>query len=172
MSMPFLKAEAYAEKIGESLMPFCSDIQICGSIRRKKPEVGDIDLVVMLRSPADHRNLMLRCRESCSPVAEGPINLRYTTKLGIQLDVYIATPRNEDMFRITASNWGSLVLCRTGSVAHNVRMVEAAKSRGMVWKPYVGLLDAAGMVIASETEEEIFRAMGMPYTDPAKREAL
>jgi len=162
-------AEKYAEKIGESIAPFCCDIQIVGSIRRKRPECGDIDLVVM---PLDIEGLKARCRQTCQVIQEGQVNLSYTLPSGVRLDIYVAHPGAADLAGVVASNWGSLVLCRTGSLAHNIKIIEWAKTRNMLWKPYVGVLDVKGMVIASETEEEIFRAVGMSYIDPEKREAL
>ena len=167
--MDLLTAERYAEKIGESLQPYCSDIQIVGSIRRRRPTPNDIDFVIV---PTDLPRLMQRCRETCLVIQEGFVNLSYTTRINVRLDLYVATPRTSDLFRTVASNRGSLVLCRTGSAAHNVKMIKSAELMGMTWKPYVGLLDKAGMVIASETEEEIFEALHMPFIAPHLRECL
>jgi DNA polymerase/3'-5' exonuclease PolX len=40
-------AQSVADKLIEALKPFCSRVQVSGSIRRMKPEIGDIDLVVI-----------------------------------------------------------------------------------------------------------------------------
>ncbi len=41
------KALEIAEKTKELLAPYCERIEIAGSIRRKKPEVKDIELVAI-----------------------------------------------------------------------------------------------------------------------------
>ena len=43
--MTLLTAQRYAAKIVEWLAPFCEHIEIVGSIRRERPECGDVDLV-------------------------------------------------------------------------------------------------------------------------------
>lgn len=167
--MNLAKAQAYAEKIAETLAPFCEQIEIAGSIRRRRPEVNDIDLVIL---PTDLQRVILRCRESCIPIQEGSVNLSYKTPLGIQLDIFCARSGERELFRTVASNWGSILLCRTGSKEHNIKIAQWAKTHNMEWNPYQGILDHAGMVIASETEEAIFRAIGMPFIKPELRECL
>ena len=43
------EAEAIALKVLEELRPYCIRAEICGSIRRKQSEVGDIDICVLLK---------------------------------------------------------------------------------------------------------------------------
>lgn len=45
--MDYLEARALAEKVCHQLVPYCEKIKICGSIRRRKKEIGDIDIVVL-----------------------------------------------------------------------------------------------------------------------------
>ena len=47
MSMPLAQAQGYAEKVLEWLGPFCERIEVAGSIRRRRPEVNDVDIVVI-----------------------------------------------------------------------------------------------------------------------------
>lgn len=166
--MNFSTADRYAVKIAGNLEPFCERIQIAGSIRRHRPEIGDIDLVVI---PKNLNDLIARCRTSCTAIAEGQVNLSYETPMKIRLDIYVAQPGHRELYDVTASNWGSLLLCRTGSKEHNQRLCEVAAKKGMKWKPYVGLMDSQNLVIASETEEEIFQALGLDFVPPEKREA-
>ena len=44
--MEYNKALEIAEKTKAQLAPYCERIEIAGSIRRKKPDVGDIEIVV------------------------------------------------------------------------------------------------------------------------------
>lgn len=43
--IPLKQAQALAEKIIKELSPACARIEVAGSVRRKKPEVGDIEIV-------------------------------------------------------------------------------------------------------------------------------
>jgi len=45
-SMPLAKAEAVAAIVAEELSPYCTAVHVAGSVRRRKPVVHDIDLVV------------------------------------------------------------------------------------------------------------------------------
>jgi DNA polymerase (family 10) len=58
----------------------------------------------------------------------------------------------------------------TGSKAHNIKLRQRALARGWLLNEY-GLSDAGtGAVIASETEEAIYRALGLPLIPPVMRE--
>ena len=45
--MELQKAKAIAEELKALLEPVCQRVEIAGSIRRQKPEVGDIELLVI-----------------------------------------------------------------------------------------------------------------------------
>lgn len=79
------------------------------------------------------------------------------------LDLYYATP----------DTWGTTLLVRTGSAAHNIKLVEAGKHLlpARLLKVSRGVVDTAGRVVASRTEEEIFAALGVPFVAPEDREA-
>ena len=97
---------------------------------------------------------------------------------GTQLDLWFAhggEPVERDLYgnplgRQRPANFGSLLLCRTGSPGHNVFLCEHAKRRGMIWNPTRGVYDKTGTNIASETEEAIFKALGLAFVEPEKRE--
>ena len=46
-SLEYAKAEAVALQVEETIKPLCDKLKIVGSIRRKKPQVGDCDFVVL-----------------------------------------------------------------------------------------------------------------------------
>jgi DNA polymerase/3'-5' exonuclease PolX len=48
--MDYLEARQLAERVCHQLTPHCDRIKICGSIRRKKQEVSDIDIVALPKS--------------------------------------------------------------------------------------------------------------------------
>ena len=76
---------------------------------------------------------------------------------GVNVDLYSATPEA----------WGALLLIRTGSAEHNIKLSQIALRKGMKLS-HRGLIKD-GKVIAS-TEKEIFEALDLPYVEPKERE--
>jgi DNA polymerase (family 10) len=163
-----------ADVIKAELAPLCERIEIAGSIRRGRPEVNDIDFVI-LPKPGQKDAIKARCEKRCAVVKDGEQN--YIVRLpesgkfrGFQIDIFFARPAVADLLQRKPGNFGTLFLCRTGSTAHNIWLVYYAKTRGMAWHPYEGVKDAEGYVIASETEEAIFDMLGLDFVPPAVRE--
>jgi len=169
-AMPLERAVAYAEKIVRDLRPFCARIEIAGSIRRRRAVCGDIDLVCIPVNGAglQDRVMQAAARRHCC----GEQVFRVDLKTGVQLDLYMAHEERKDLFRVAQPcNWGSLLLCRTGSKMHNIKLCQRAAQLGLRWDPHAGVFNGAGECIASETEHDIFRALDLPYVAPEAREA-
>lgn len=184
--MELERARKLAGQIVEQLGPMCEKIEVAGSIRRGRPNVNDIDLVVL---PKDGQlnALRERVKRNTRLITDGEENLIVNLTLNgtpgggtrptvFQLDVFIARPASTDFFQPLPSNWGTMLLNRTGSTAHNIFLVERAKSLGLRWNPYHGVFGKcprtgrSGVCLASETEEEIFKVLGLEFVPPEKRE--
>jgi len=166
LNIPLATARRYAVGIVRQLRPYCDRIKVAGSIRRRRPFVHDIDLVIL---PRDLAAIKKRCEQRCQVIMNGNVNYRLVMPNGVNLDIYFATARQKTLFETTPTNWGSLLLCRTGSKEHNERIALAAKTQGLHWDPYRGLLDRAGTLIAGETENSIYHALGIHPLSPADR---
>ncbi|MBA7581633.1 hypothetical protein ES708_23541 [subsurface metagenome] len=154
--MELEKAKVIASAVVKALEPFCERIQVVGSIRRERPLVKDIDLVVISynRSGLD----MALMRMGNYKVAGSKI-ARVETDT-IPLDIYFATPET----------FSTLLLIRTGSIENNIRLATLAKKRG--WRLAAsgdGLFDENGQRIAGNSEESIYGALGLPYQEPWER---
>ncbi len=162
--MELAQAQKTADSAVERFRPYCSKIEIAGSVRRARRFVNDIDIVLI---PTDRyafdRVLMEMAVEATgSPRVEmsGPKIARVLYQ-GIQLDIYYATPET----------FPTLLLIRTGSKRHNIYLAARAKEKG--WRLHAngdGLWDADSHRLAGDTEESIFEALGLPYKEPEKRE--
>ena len=170
MNLPLARAAAYAEKIVRELKPFCSRIEIAGSIRRRRLVCGDIDIVCI---PIDGAGLQDRVLQAAAREQVcGEQVFRTELKTGVQLDIYMAHEDRRDLFRVVQRcNWGTLLLCRTGSKMHNIRLCQRAAQLGLRWDPHAGVFNGAGECIASETEKDVFKALDLPYVAPEAREA-
>lgn len=191
-------ATTLAERIQRELAPFCHKCEIAGSIRRARPEVNDIDLVIVPKA-GQERALRDRIKAKTRVITDGRQTLivslsmpRPRTTMDLQgwqsefqLDVWFAHGGKDDLLDPQPSNFGSLLLCRTGSKEHNIKICQRAKSMDMKWNPQVGLFAGGvwvthpeiedeyvgGKLIASESEEQIFSALGLNWISPAFREA-
>lgn len=153
--MDLATAERLALEIIDRIQPFCRRVLVAGSIRRGGPFPRDIDLVVI---PSDPWRLEEELRSLGQRVLWGPQLKRLTYK-GVQVDIYITSVRK----------WGIISLVRTGSLRHNIKLANRAKEIGMKFSAADGIIDG-GLVVACETEEDIFKALGLEYIPPERRE--
>mgnify|MGYP001488384665 CR=1 FL=1 len=171
--MQLKRALSIGQSVVAALAPHCERIEIAGSIRRQRPEVGDLDLVI-LPQPGKLDSIKARCAQRCARVTDGGQNCIFRMQLQdltqFQIDLFFARPATRDLLQSVPGNFGTLLLCRTGSKEHNIWLVEHAKRLGLTWNPYRGVIDAEGYVLASESEEEIFKALDLEFVPPEKRE--
>ena len=153
------EAKSIAERVIAALSPHCDRIEIAGSIRREKPVVHDIDVVLI---PKPEEELLFNaalCRLGSMEV-DGPKLKRIRLPENISVDIYLADP----------STWAILLLIRTGSAESNVRLSSLARSKGWRLKASgEGLFDEDGTRIAGDTEKSIYEALGMQYQEPNER---
>ena len=138
------------------LKPHCERLMVAGSIRRHKPNVNDIDIVLI---PKDREKLDGAITQLGNQIIGGAKIKRVSYK-GTQIDIYYATPEI----------WATLLLIRTGSKENNIRLCSAAKRKG--WKLHAtgnGLFNEKGDKIAGDSEESIYKALGLKYQEPWER---
>ena len=170
VAMPLERARHWAALVVSELAPLCHRIEVAGSIRRGRPVCNDIDLVLI---PKDLEAVKRRCLASrgSHAITHGDCNLSFALANGVQLDLFTAWPEERELLSFRPTNWGSVLLCRTGSKEHNVRICNAARENGWHWDPTRGLMNARKEIIAGETEESIFKALGLEFVRPERREA-
>ena len=154
--MELEKAKVIADTVVKALAPYCERIMVAGSIRRQKPTVRDIDLVLVVR---DRQNLDSALMGMGNYKMSG-LKIARVEMDSIPLDIYFATPET----------FATLLLIRTGSVESNIRLAARAKKRG--WRLAAsggGLFNEKGERIAGDTEESIYEALGVPYQRPERR---
>jgi hypothetical protein len=167
ITMILATAQRAASKIASELAPFCERIEIAGSIRRQRPNCNDIDLVIL---PRDLTALRQRLCLRTHSVSDGPEIITVRLANNIQIDVFLAHAGIKDFFNPQPSNWGSVLMCRTGSKEHNVWLCQRAQKFGLKWGTMRGLVDEDGYTIAGATEAEIYEALDLPFIDPINRE--
>ena len=155
-----------ARRIIEELRPASHCIEIAGSLRRGSATVHDIDIVLMPQRPSDYFALgdelpldqILRHlveRGSLTEVrGKEKIKCFLAAKTGIPVDLYIATPET----------WTTLLLIRTGSKEHNIKLAQRARELGMKLRASGdGIEGGSGRLLRVSTEEELFSILQVPY---------
>lgn len=149
-------AYSLAKRIAD--IPGVTDAVPCGSLRRFSETIGDVDIVVATTdSPAVHAGV-LQFAEVADVVGSGETKTSFITREGLQVDVRTVAP----------DQLGSAVLYFTGSKAHNIQLRQKAIDRGWLLSEY-GLFEDE-KVIASETENSVYQALGLEFIPPTMRE--
>ncbi len=168
MSMTLLKADLLAKQVVEALEPLSDRIEIVGSIRRRRPVVGDIDLVI-LPKPGQLQAIKDRCVKSGVRVMmNGDMNFIFIWK-NVQVDIFFARHEQRDLLETIPGNFASLMLCRTGSREHNIWFCQKAMQAGCAWNPYKGIYKGS-ILQPAENEEDLFRQIGIDFVRPEARE--
>ena len=153
------EATTIADKVKESLSPYCEKLEIAGSIRRRKPVVHDIDIVLIVKPGADLILSSIIARMGRMDL-NGDKLKRLWHEDNIAIDIYFATP----------ATWATLLLIRTGSKENNIRLATIAKRQRWHLKANGdGLFNEHGERIAGDTEQSIYQALGIPYQEPWQR---
>lgn len=192
MPFPLSFAQKLAERIAAELEPYCDRIAIAGSIRRRKAWVNDIDLVALPKAGCEGA-LRERIKRNTRAVISGDQTIVVELRLPgrgragawpegdgrIQLDIWLAHHASKDLFAPIPGNWGTLLLCRTGSREHNIFLAQRAQSMGLKWNPHHGVYGPIGWpeikssqrsaIIASESEADIYRTLNLAEPAPDTR---
>lgn len=181
---PYSDALEIALRIGDRLLPFCHRFEIAGSLRRRKTEVSDIEIVYVPKFDTekdgffDTREVNQVDRELERMLAEGVLAKRknvngsevWGEKNKLAKDVHSGIP--VDLFQTTERCWWNYLVCRTGGKDSNTRIAIAAINRGLTWHPYSSGFSRKGEMeihFPVRSERDVFRIAGVPYQDPAHR---
>jgi DNA polymerase (family 10) len=159
---PIAEAMPIARELVATLeaLPAVERVQYCGSLRRLRETVADVDVVVASREPLSVREAFVKLPAVREVIGSGDTKTSVLTSTGLQVDLRIVEP----------PQFGAACQYFTGSKAHNIKLRQRALARGWLLNEY-GLSDAAtGEVIARESEEAIYRALGLPLIAPPMRE--
>lgn len=159
---PLAEAKPYVEEVLSSIRELkgVERAEAAGSYRRQKETVGDIDILIVAKNPVAVLDQVAKL-----PLVQD-IAARGDTKLSFNLPNLLRV----DVRCLKANEWGSALLYFTGDKEHNIAMRKIAIKNGWKLSEY-GLFEGE-KVIASKTEEEIYKKLGLPWVEPKKRSGV
>jgi DNA polymerase (family 10) len=141
-------------------LPGVTHASYCGSLRRFSETIGDVDVVVAASAPGPIMEALVSMNFVDRVIARGDAKTSVVTHRGTQVDVRV----------VAAHQLGAARLYFTGSKGHNIKLRQRALARGWTLNEYALSEIEGGKVIASETEEQIYEALGLPFIPPVLRE--
>ena len=168
---PIADAMPLAERLVEAFLelPTVTDAAYCGSLRRMSETIGDIDITVAATDPVSVMEAVRARNEVAEIIGSGDTKTSFLTSSGLQVDVRAVQPEH----------FGAATLYFTGSKQHNIALRQRAIKKGWLLNEY-GLLvkpdeDAEDQtpteVVAAETEESIYAALGLAFIPAPMRES-
>lgn len=172
--IPRAAALEEAERVLAILEPVTSRGVIVGSLRRERPDVGDIELLVEPRLSGD---LLGEPRYEIGPLRRtveldvGQIRVGGSRLMrcalyadpSIAVEIYVRTP---------PAAWGSLLAIRTGPSALGAIAMRRLIDRGYFHRDGHVVNEATREIVPTETEEAFFALAGLPCVLPNRRDRL
>ena len=151
-------AEAYCDTVAK--VTGVSQVQYCGSLRRGKETIGDIDILVCSEAEAvpTITAAILAHEQTQQTIGAGETKISIRTRAGLQVDFRI----------VAAQHWGAALQYFTGSKEHNVRLRELAIKRGLKLNEWGLFRDQQS--VAGENEPGIYTALELAWLPPEMRE--
>jgi DNA polymerase (family 10) len=141
-------------------VPGVKHASYCGSLRRFCETVGDVDVVVAGSEPGPVMDALVGMNVVDRVLVRGDSKTSIVTRRGTQVDVRV----------VAEHQLGAARLYFTGSKGHNIKLRQRALTREWTLNEYALSEIKGGKVIASETEEQIYEALGLRFIPPMLRE--
>lgn len=157
-----------AESILNSLreLPEVLRADICGSLRRGKSTIGDIDLLIASENAAPIMETFLKLPNIQRILGQGETKSSVELLNGLQCDLRVVPP----------AVYGTALAYFTGSQSHNIRVRDLATQRGYTLNEWaLTPLDSntnGGVPRQFAEESDLHQALGLAYIPPELRENL
>jgi DNA polymerase (family 10) len=135
-----------------------SQVEAAGSLRRMKETIGDIDILATSLHPIPLSEAFTSMSGVRKILEKGETKSSIILESNLQVDLRI----------VDEQSFGSALMYFTGSKDHNIALRKLAISKGLKLSEY-GLFKGNERV-ASHTEEEVYKRLGLDYIPPELRE--
>lgn len=154
--------------------PGITRLEVAGSHRRRRETVGDIDILALAADAQAASEALIGFRSVESVIGAGATKTSVRLRSGLQVDLRVVPPES----------WGAALVYFTGSKEHNIRLRRRALERKLRVSEYgvFSIPDASvgdrlgergsaseGTMVAGTTEEDVYRALDLPWIPPELR---
>lgn len=153
---PYTEALAKASELIALLAPFCSKIDLAGSIRRQRDYVGDIEICCIV---TNRNQLAMKLIEIAGVGLKREARYLKFNFRNLQVDLFLPQPHD----------YGRQLAIRTGSAEYSHRVLASTWVKKGCKGTDAGLVDSSGKVVPFETEESFFHYLGLKYIEPRLR---
>lgn len=140
-------------------------IEVVGSTRRRKETIGDLDILVT----ADDKD-RLKIMDFFTSLEEVSEVLVKGPKKSSVIMKFEGKERQVDLRIFKDEEWGAALQYFTGSKQHNIHLREIAKEKGLKINEYGVFKVETEERIAGDTEESVYKSVGMDWIPPELRE--
>jgi DNA polymerase (family 10) len=133
-------------------------ISLAGSVRRRKETIGDVDILVVSKKPAKVMDFFVKLEGVEKIWGKGGTKASIRMREGFDIDLRV----------VPKESYGSALQYFTGNKDHNIITRKIAIEKGLKLSEY-GIFKGKKM-IAGKTEEDVYKAIGLPYIEPELRE--
>ena len=166
-------ALSYAEPLIEYLkkIPGVAQVEPAGSLRRWKDTIGDVDILVTCKKDAPVMDRFVKYPDVKEVIAKGDTKSTVMLRSNLQVDVRM----------LDEKSFGAALQYFTGSKAHNIAIRDRAKKMGLKISEYgvfevkpapEGFNQGTEKWLAGRTEEDVYKAVGLPFIPPELRENM
>lgn len=135
-------------------------IDLAGSLRRWKDTIKDIDILATSDNPKEVMRVFVHLPHVKDVLMHGPTKSTVIIHEDLQVDLRV----------VEKESYGAALAYFTGSKAHNIRLREMAMKKGLKINEYGIFREKDEKKIGGETEEDIYKILGLPYIPPELRE--
>lgn len=132
--------------------------EVCGSARRRKETIGDLDILVISRKPEKVMDYFVKLDSVKRIIAKGSTKSTVILKNEMQVDLRVL-PRE---------SFGAAMQYFIGNKEHNIELRKIAISKGYKLSEY-GLFKGK-KIVAADDEKKIYKSLGLNYIEPEMRE--
>jgi DNA polymerase (family 10) len=168
-SIGFLKKEHGRYLLGEIMpvaqiilerirsLPEVRSVEFAGSLRRMQETVGDLDFIAFSDKPAEVIEKFIKFPEIQDIHSKG----EHKTLVRLNIDT------DADLSVVSPESLGSALIAWTGDKQHNITLRTLAEKKSWMLNDY-GLWQGKTL-LASKTEEEVYKKLGMDWIPPEIR---
>ena len=160
--VPLGRAWPLAQQIVAALkrVPGVRRAEPAGSLRRMRPTVGDLDILVAAADSAPVMEVFTTLPGVMRVLGNGETKSSIEFADGVRAQVWVHPPEK----------FGTALQYATGSKDHNVQLRQLALEKGLSLSEHaLSKTDGSGEILCA-TEEEVYAALGLPLIPPELRE--